>query len=307
MTFLSVHMNIFRLLGDLSHLTSKLILIYTITRLRSAEGISLLTQSMYTLVFATRYLDLLWTPPAYSLYLFFFKLTYLATSAYTLYLMLSRYKRTREGERSWQIAGWTTLFAAVAGPLCRVIFRERCNFDNLLKGFSLVLEAACVLPQLTLLAHTSIPTAITSYYLVALGAYRALYIPNWIIRLSSADDGFANWTSIVWGVVQTALYVEFAWIYWRRQSVRLRSGGGVLDHDEFARGLVLGRIIGMPEDKAGGQTGGGWRGQGLSVSADDFVVGDGEGEEGSGDEIDGESLDGDAVERDVERGLIGGR
>lgn len=154
-----------------------------------------------------------------------------------------------------------------------------------------------MLPQLTLLAHTSVPTVINSYYLVALGSYRALYILNWIVRLTGG--GHPEAVSVMFGVLQTALYVEFLWIYVNRQKVKLRNGGGVLDGEEFARGLVLGRLIGGEGVKGGRQTGGGWRGNGLSVSADDFVVGE-EGEEGSDseDELELER------EGDVEEGLM---
>jgi len=54
------NMNIFRILGDVSHTASKCILIYQIHHNKSAEGVSLLTQLLYILVFGTRYLDLFW-------------------------------------------------------------------------------------------------------------------------------------------------------------------------------------------------------------------------------------------------------
>lgn len=48
-------MNLFRLLGDLSHLASILILIHAITSKRSCRGISFKTQLIYLVVFLTRY------------------------------------------------------------------------------------------------------------------------------------------------------------------------------------------------------------------------------------------------------------
>lgn len=47
-------MNIFRLLGDLSHLASIFILIHKITTSRSARGISFKSQLVYLVVFLTR-------------------------------------------------------------------------------------------------------------------------------------------------------------------------------------------------------------------------------------------------------------
>lgn len=47
-------MNIFRLLGDLSHLASILILIHKIQTSRTARGISFKSQLVYLIVFLTR-------------------------------------------------------------------------------------------------------------------------------------------------------------------------------------------------------------------------------------------------------------
>jgi hypothetical protein len=54
-------MNIFRFFGDLSHLVSILILIYTMRERRSSAGISFKSQCLYTAVFVARYLGI---PPS---------------------------------------------------------------------------------------------------------------------------------------------------------------------------------------------------------------------------------------------------
>lgn len=178
--------------------------------------------------------------------------------------------------------------------------------------FSVVLEAFAVLPQLSLLRHTQIPTAITSYYLLALGLYRAFYIPNWLIRYFDPKDGFYEPIAIIFGIIQTALYIDFAWIYYRRQKVKIRENGAVLDGDDFVSGgLLLGWLFGGKKSGLlGGRTGGGWRGPGLSVSADEVLA------HASGDELEDEledeeseddlEVEGLGGDRDVERGLMGG-
>jgi hypothetical protein len=263
-----------------------------------------LTQVLYAAVFVSRYLDLFTAPPYLNFYNFVFKVTYIVTSFYLLFLMIRVFPRSHEREKQWIITAYILGFSAVATPIFQAIFRNKTKPWSVVETFwtfSIVLESLAVVPQLTLLAHTSVPTVITSYYLVALGSYRALYILNWIWRGLDKSDRFFEPVAVIFGLLQTLLYIEFAWIYWRRQKVKLRNGGGVLDGEEFARGLVLGRLIGRPEeDKAGGRTGGGWRGGGLSVSADDFEVGEGDEEAESGDEIEHE-------EGDVERGLISER
>lgn len=97
---------VFRILADVSHTTSKLILIYAIHSNKSAEGVSLLTQLLYILVFLTRYLDIFTTPPYLSYWNFVLKIFYTVSSAYIVYLMMRVYARTREKERAWKLALW---------------------------------------------------------------------------------------------------------------------------------------------------------------------------------------------------------
>lgn len=52
----------------------------------------------------------------------------------------------------------------------------------MLWAFSIWLESVAILPQLFMLQRTGSAETITTHYLFALGAYRALYIPNWIWR-----------------------------------------------------------------------------------------------------------------------------
>jgi len=162
---------------------------------------------------------------------------------------------------------------------------------QILWAFSEILESVCVLPQLLLLRQTTVPTVINSYYLVCLGSYRLFYIFNWIIRLVGPEHHF-NAISVIFGVIQTALYVDFAWVYYTRQRVKLR-GGGVVDSDDLSKSFLVSRIIGRgsradreDEDAAeengvlGGQENGvvrppsgtrNWGARGISVSADDTL------------------------------------
>ena len=88
------------------------------------------------------------------------------------------------------------------------------------------------------------------------------------------------------------MYLEFAWVYWRRQRVKLRSGGILDHHDWVTGGLLLGWVFGSREGEgvSKGTTGGSWRDWvrnrlgtspgirrgargGISVSADEDGVG----------------------------------
>lgn len=83
-------MNIFRFLGDLSHLASIFILLHKIQTTRSCRGISFKTQALYLVVFLTRYIDLF--TDYVSLYNTVMKIFFISSTAYTLYLMKVRFR-----------------------------------------------------------------------------------------------------------------------------------------------------------------------------------------------------------------------
>lgn len=85
----------------------------------------------------------------------------------------------------------------------------------MLWAFSIWLESVAVLPQLFMLQRTGEAETITTHYLFALGAYRALYIPNWIWRYF-AENGHYDTIPILAGIIQTVLYADFFWIYYTK-------------------------------------------------------------------------------------------
>jgi len=244
---------------------------------------------------------------------FTLKLFYISSSALIVFLMMKVYARTREREKAWKFGGYCFGGSFLLAPFMVLIFRngkddlgrgpmeacfsnggarENANKDNeqMLWAFSIILESVCVLPQLLLLRQTNVPTVIDSYYLVTLGSYRAFYILNWIWRefdIYRPPDTI----SVIFGVIQTAMYVDFAWVYWTRQRVKLRSGG-VVDGDDLRQSWVLGKIFGRiggqasPEDLENGEAVPGqngsaglgaqrpsnWGSRGISVSADESVL-----------------------------------
>src|SRR5712671_813853 len=72
----------------------------------------------------------------------------------------------------------------LAGPafILGLIFNYSYSLTEVFWSFSIFLEAVAILPQLFILQRTGEAETITTHYLAALGAYRGLYIPNWIYR-----------------------------------------------------------------------------------------------------------------------------
>ncbi|KAF4829843.1 ER lumen protein-retaining receptor A [Colletotrichum siamense] len=277
--------NVFRLLGDVSHLLSKCILMLAIHRNRSAEGVSLITQGLYALVFCTRYLDIFSEQSAWN---FIFKIFYIISSFYIIGIMQWVYPRSREREISWKVGAGALGGALLVSPFAMLILESYWSFRVWLWDFSQILESVCVLPQLLLLRQTTVPTVIDSFYLVTLGSYRGLYLVGWITRELDINDKAPNPVSVIFGIVQTALYVDFAWVYYTRQRVKLRNGG-IVDADDMRRSWLLNRIFGKrvdmhsDDEESAPALGGGnddsrrggrpkWGARGISVSADEGVL-----------------------------------
>lgn len=220
---MSVHLNLFRVLGDLSHLLSFLILFYRLRKTRNATGISLKTQELYLLVFVTRYMDIFWNFS--SLYNTLFKLFYLCASASIVYTIryTQPYRSTYQSDRDtflhWKFAVAPAAVLALLWNEGRWEYGVSDYFFEVCWAFSIWLEAIAIFPQLVLLTRDKEVENITSHYIASLGAYRALYIINWVWRVMT-EPHYRAWLAWVAGALQTALYADFFYNYY----VSLKSG-----------------------------------------------------------------------------------
>lgn len=201
-------MNIFRFLGDLSHLASIFVLLYVIDQNRSTAGLSLKTQVLYVVVYVTRYFDLF--IKFHSVYNLVFKVVFLALSMYTVYVMSQKYKKPIHEDVDTFPVRYLIAGAAVAS----VIFTHKYTVAELVWSFSIWLESVAIIPQLYMLQKTGEAENITTHYIATLGVYRALYIPNWIYRYYA--EGHFDYVSILAGIVQTLVYSDFFYIYYNK-------------------------------------------------------------------------------------------
>ena len=129
------------------------------------------------------------------------------------------------------------------------------------------------------------PTVIDSFYLVTLGSYRAFYILNWILRASHEIPQHIRFDFIapIFGIIQTAFYIDFTWVYYTRQRVKLRNGG-IVDSEDLDRGWLVRKAMGRgvpdsdeedqiavdgPNNGKHERTRVNWGVRGISVSADE--------------------------------------
>ncbi|KAJ4385314.1 endoplasmic reticulum retention protein [Neurospora sp. IMI 360204] len=200
-------LNIFRITADFSHLASILILLHKMTQLKSCAGISFKSQVLYFIVYVTRYLDLFWTTSYYNI---IFKILFIASSGYIIYLMVSAYKPTNDPGLDTFRVQYLLAFAAVLA----ILLPYQYNFWEIMWAFSIWLESVAILPQLFMLQRTGEAETITTHYIFALGIYRALYIPNWIYRYVTEPKHKIDYIAVSAGIIQTLLYSDFFWVYY---------------------------------------------------------------------------------------------
>lgn len=200
--------NYFRILADLVHLLSHIILLEKIIRHKNVAGISLKTQIVYMIVFVSRYLDVFTNN--FSLYNTILKIVFLASTGYTIYLIAKQFRATYDDARDNFVIWYLVVPAFVLG----LIFTSSYRPMEILWSFSIVLESVAIIPQIYLLQQSGEVENLTADYIFCLGLYRALYICNWIYR-AFTEPGYSAWFVWVFGIIQTLLYCDFFYFYIR--------------------------------------------------------------------------------------------
>lgn len=211
-------MNVFRFSADMMHLLSIFLLLFKITKSKTVEGISLKTQELYLLVFVTRYLDLIFYSHSFSpldIYNSIMKIVFISASAAVIYYfrMKEPWKTTyRANEDSYL----HIRFAIAPCAVLALIINSEFTIIEILWTFSIYLEAIAILPQLILIQRYGNVENLTANFIFTLGAYRALYVINWVDRWLSEENYLSSkihWITWLSGLVQTALYCDFFYYY----------------------------------------------------------------------------------------------
>ncbi|XVE81341.1 hypothetical protein DITRI_Ditri15bG0055800 [Diplodiscus trichospermus] len=222
-------MNIFRFVGDMTLLFSVLVLLLKTHTIKSCAGISLKTQELFAIVFATRYLDIFTS--YISLYNSIMKLIFLGSSFSIVWYMRHHKIVRRSCDKDQDTV--RHYFLMLPCLILALLINEKFTFRELSTSFflflylmeynsvfvmwifSIYLEAVAILPQLVLLQRTRNIDNLTGQYVFLLGAYRAFYILNWIYQFFT-EEHFVHWITWISGLVQTLLYADFFYYYFQR-------------------------------------------------------------------------------------------
>ncbi|GMY06407.1 ER lumen protein-retaining receptor B-like [Fagus crenata] len=194
----------------MTHLLSIVVLLLKIRNMKSCAGISLKTQELYAIVFLSRYLDLF--TKYYSFYNTVMKLVFLGTSISIVWYM--RYHKVVKQTYSKDEDTFRHYFLILPSFVLAILIHRDFNVIEVLWSFSLYLEAVAILPQLVLLQRSRNIDTLTGDYIFLLGAYRALYLLNWVYRFFTEIHKIL-WIPWVSGLVQTVLYADFFYYYFK--------------------------------------------------------------------------------------------
>lgn len=207
-------LNAYRLAGDISHLLSILIVLLRLFVSKTAQGISVRTHELFLLVFITRYLDLVTN--FISVYNTVMKIIFLATTAKIVCTIhydepiKSTYDKNYDTFPHWKCA------VVPVAIISLITHFSQDEFDYVQEDiirylwmFSIFLEAVAIVPQLVLLQQSGECDNVTGLYIFFMGAYRALYILNWLYRAQHEHNYRHNWLVFSCGVVQTLVYIVF--------------------------------------------------------------------------------------------------
>lgn len=138
------------------------------------------------------------------------KLFYIGSSLGIIYYM--RFHKVVSQTYDKDQDTFRSLFLIVPSAVAALFINVRFTPVEILWTFSIYLEAVAILPQLVLLQRTRNVDNLTGNYVFMLGAYRGLYILNWIYRYFT-EPGYHSYIAWVAGIVQTAIYVDFFYYY----------------------------------------------------------------------------------------------
>ena len=148
------------------------------------------------------------------------KIIYIAATAYIIHMIRfkepikSTYDKSQDSFLHWKFAVAPCAVLALVTHLLGSGIKD-FSVMELLWTFSIYLESIAILPQLIVLQRYGEVENLTGNYIFFMGAYRALYILNWIYRANTEKNYRHHWVVYICGVLQTLLYADFFYYYFK--------------------------------------------------------------------------------------------
>jgi ER lumen protein retaining receptor len=195
-------MTVIRLNGDIIHFIAVLIVLFKLFKSKSAEGFSGKTQLLYSIIFTSRYLDLL--NGVNSPFFMFGKVFLLLTSYTIVFLLFYKYKKTYEKN----FDGFWVEILILPCFLFAVFLNYSQSPEEIFWLFSEFLEVFAILPQFYFIYKKGQDDHIVPFYIYCLICYRGLYILHWVYKIRYLNEDVEA-LHLGTGIAQFILYFFF--------------------------------------------------------------------------------------------------
>ncbi len=140
------------------------------------------------------------------------KIIFICSTAYIVYLMRFNPKSPITQSYDRTIDNFPhEKFLLIPAFVVALLTTDNYSPIEVLWTFSIWTEAVAILPQLLMLQQSREVENLTGNFVATMGAYRAFYILNWAYRY--LVENHFQWHSVVAGVIQTGLYIDFFYYY----------------------------------------------------------------------------------------------
>lgn len=232
----NVNWNYFRYAADYMHFGGMILGIVSVLSTRSVAGFSKKTQTLFQLVYVTRYLDVF--TESQTMYLVFFKLTFNVITAVMLASFTLHHNTYDAVSDSCNmiVLLLPTAMAAYLASAGSGLIQDLWTFSEFLEPLALV-------PQYIMFYRNKMALPkVTLVYIFCVGGYRVLYLCNWIYKRYMWAEAYHDYTSWFCGAVECTLFFDFVMGVYRSDGSSAL-GQCVLDIDDKAE--TISKVVEM--------------------------------------------------------------
>lgn len=205
-------MNIFTVSGDLLRVSASVALVLDLRSSQSAAGLSRRAMELMLLATVFKYLDMLVF--FVGVYNWGMKAAFIALAAYPAYLL--RTGKSYKSSYDSHLDTFPTAQVLLPCLLLSLFLHPALNVVDVLYSFSVWLEVAALLPQLSLSQKTAEHRDGVKQWAGLWALSRGMYAISFLSRLVS-DSGSVNWIATLGAVGQVAVAVKLALVVIRKK------------------------------------------------------------------------------------------
>ncbi|ORD97774.1 ERD2A [Hepatospora eriocheir] len=199
---------LFRFVGDGLMIASRAITLKKLRSVRSVDGLSLKTETLYLMVYLSRYLDLFhfYRDNMLDIYNNVFKICFLLYQFYMVIKILVNDRSYNKNKDKFPFSVIIILSLIVTFIINRDVTDHKIK--EFFYRFSLILESVALLPQLSMIQECGECETMTGLYIMMLGMYRISYLVYFLLNKFVVKKNISS-LLIITSLIQSILHFDF--------------------------------------------------------------------------------------------------